>query len=70
MKAPAIGGRYEFESRAMEVVANITPVNAPTSRSPSIAILTTPTRSLTTPDSDPKISGVEIATVMARVDAL
>ena len=44
------------------------PANAPTSRSPSIAILTTPTRSEMTPDSAPKISGVEIATVDTSVE--
>ena len=46
----------------------MTPANAPTSRSPSIAMLTTPTRSEITPESEPKISGVEIATVETRVE--
>ena len=46
----------------------MTPANAPTRRSPSIAMLTTPTRSEITPERDPKMSGVEIATVDTRVE--
>ena len=46
----------------------MTPANAPTSRSPSIAMLTTPTCSDTTPERAPKMSGVEIATVDTRVE--
>ena len=46
----------------------MTPANAPTSKSPSIAMLTTPTRSETTPDREPKMSGVEIATVETSVE--
>ena len=46
----------------------MTPAKAPTRRSPSIAMLTTPTRSEITPEREPKMSGVEIATVDTRVE--
>ncbi len=40
-------------------VATIAEVNAPASSCPSIAMLTTPTRSLSTPAMAPKISGTD-----------
>ena len=46
----------------------MTPAKAPTRRSPSIAMLTTPTRSETTPEREPNMSGVEIATVDTSVE--
>ena len=66
--APAIGAATTPAYGVRKNDAAMTPANAPTSRSPSIAMLTTPTCSETTPDRAPKISGVEIATVDTSVE--
>ena len=47
------------------MLATSAATNAPESSWPSIAMLTTPTRSLMTPPSDPKISGVDTVSAPA-----